>query len=307
MEKLSIIVCSYNPKEIFFERCLTAITVASRSYLPTEVIIVDNNSTPGLSLQPYVQSFLALNDNARIVVETKQGLTPARLRGIRESSGDILVFIDDDNIIENDFLLRGVGIATSHPHIGSWSGSVSLEFEQEPGEWTKPYWGMLVNREISENRWSNLPHLSETMPCGAGLFIRKEVADHYFQLHATGKRNIQLDRSGNSLFSGGDNDLAACACDIGLGMGVFGEIRVRHYIPSYRTQKKYLLELTEGIAASSVVFHSLRGQIPPPITIKKRIANTLRLILKPKLPRQFFAAALRGEKKGRRMLNSDPL
>ena len=294
---LSIIICTYNPDENIFSKCLDAIKKASFEHIPHEILIVDNNSANKFGEQEYFKTFCN-KCNARLINENEQGLTPARLRGIREATGDILVFIDDDNFIAPDFFKQGIKIGTDYEHIGSWSGRVTLEFEKEAEAWTKTYWGLLVNREIEKDYWSNLPHLPDTMPCGAGLFVRKQVADFYLQLHETGKRNIQLDRNGSSLFSGGDNDLAACACDIGMGVGVFHKLELTHYIPSFRTEKKYLLKLAEGIAASTVVFHFFRGEMPSKQNLKNTLANSIRLLIKEKKAAQFYKAVLKGEKAG---------
>jgi glycosyltransferase involved in cell wall biosynthesis len=192
--ELSIIICTYNPDAAIFSRCLESITGAIDQFKILEVIIIDNNSSFDLRAETYVQSFLSRHPNARIVSEKKQGLTPARLRGIKEASGDVLLYIDDDNFILPDFFEKGIEIATQNTHIGAWSGQVILEFEKQPEQWTHQYWGLLVYRKFGEDRWSNLPLLADTMPCGAGLFIRKIVADHYYRLHETGKRTGMASR-----------------------------------------------------------------------------------------------------------------
>jgi glycosyltransferase involved in cell wall biosynthesis len=299
---LSVIICTFNPPEFIFDKCLTAISEAAHNCRPFEIIIVDNNSTSPVANQDYVKEFLSRHDNARVVVEKTQGLTPARLRGIKESTGDILVFIDDDNWIYPDFFNQGLGVADRFPHVGAWSGQVKLRFEKEPEEWTRKYWGLLVHREFDSDKWSNFPHLPETMPCGAGLFVRKSVADHYCHLHHSGKRNIQLDRSGNSLFSGGDNDLAACACDIGLGVGLFPELILEHYIPQNRTTFNYLVKLAEGIYASAVVFKSFRGEYPVKNSLSREIVHLLRMVNNDKTSRAFLKAVRRGERKGMQLL-----
>ncbi len=300
---LSIIICTYNPDENIFKRCLDAIKKASVEYRPHEILIVDNNSANKFSEQEYCREFCNGCD-ARMINEKEQGLTSARLKGIREATGDILVFIDDDNLIAADFFKQGMKVAAEYQHIGSWSGRVTLEFEKEPEAWTRPYHGLLVKREIEKNYWSNMPHLPETMPCGAGLFVRKQVADYYVQLHETGKRNIKLDRNGDSLFSGGDNDLAACACDIGMGVGVFHQVELIHYIPAFRTEKEYLLKLAEGIAASTIVFHAFRGEMPEKQNFKNSMANSIRMLIKKKIAAQFFKAVLAGKKAGLKILKN---
>lgn len=296
--QLSVIVCTYNPNEQIFSRCLKSVSEAAKLHSPAEIIIVDNNSYNPLQNISYIQDFLSTNTNAKLVREEKQGLTPARMRGIVESESDIIVFIDDDNFIKEDFFLKGVQIAAANSHIGAWSGQVRLYFEKEPEAWIKKYWGLLVYREFNADMWSNFPHLPETMPCGAGLFVRRKVAEYYQNLHENGHRDIQMDRTGNSLFSGGDNDLAACACDIGMGVGLFHELMLDHYIPKTRLKKEYLLNLAQGIAASSIVFRSFRNDFPIKKTLKNRIANFLRLLLKNGTDRQFYKAVLKGENEG---------
>lgn len=299
---LSVIVCTYNPKDTVLNTCLEHIKVAAAHCQEIEVIIVDNNSDIPVSSREYMANYL--NDPFRVVVEKKQGLTPARLKGIQESGSDLLVFVDDDNFIREDFLVKGLKIAEKNLHIGSYSGQVKMTFESEPPAWTKPYWGMLVYREFEKDVWSNLPHLTTTMPCGAGLFVRKPVADYYFGLHEQGKRPIQLDRKGGSLFSGGDNDLAACACDLGMGVGLFHELVLEHYIPESRLNKEYLVALAKGIATSSVVFRSFRNEYPVELSPKTKFANLVRMATMDSVARVFYKAELDGEKEGREILRN---
>lgn len=299
----SVVVCTYNPVSSIFSKCLESIVQAARINPPTEIIIVDNNSNNNFFNEDYFIEFMH-QPNTSLVKEEKQGLTPARLKGIDVSSGEIIIFIDDDNFIAPNFFLEGINIASQYPFIGAWSGQVELIFEEKPEDWTKKYWGLLVHREFSTNRWSNLPHNDYTMPCGAGLFIRRSVGNAYKSLHTEGKRLIQLDRSASSLLSGGDNDLAACACDIGMGVGLFNNISLKHYIPRNRLSIEYLLKLTTGITASALIFRSFRGETPTPKTWKNKLANVLRLALMKPIERKFFIAFLKGEEIGVNLLKS---
>ena len=128
------------------------------------------------------------------------------------------------------------------------------------------------------------------------------MADYYHKLHEEGKRAIQLDRTGNSLFSGGDNDLAACACDLGMGVGLFHELVLDHYIPSFRLTEKYLAALSQGIATSSIIFKSLRNEQPIAMSLKTRMANMVRLAIMTPMARTMYRAGLEGEEQGRRMV-----
>lgn len=297
--RLSIVICTFNPDESIISRCLDAVYVASKWCEPLEIVVVDNNSTEHIANKHYISDFQKKINCVRIVREEKQGLTPARLKGIEETTGDLIVFIDDDNFIHSDFLLNAAKNSDEFPFIGAFSGQVILQFEENPPAWTRKYWGLLVYREFSGNLWSNMPNLSNTMPYGAGLIVRRDVANFYYHLHKAGKRNIQLDRTASSLFSAGDNDLAACACDIGLGVGIFDSLKLDHFITKERISEKYLVKLAEGIAQSSVIFRSFRGEVPNNLRFKTKMANKIRLLLKTRIDRAIYRAVLRGEKLGK--------
>jgi glycosyltransferase involved in cell wall biosynthesis len=263
-----------------------------------DIVVVDNRSD-----QPVAGRFdFAWHPRARIVREEKLGLTPARLRGIREAEGALLVFVDDDNVLDPDFLETAVRIAAERPFLGSWSGQCRPGFETPPAEWTRRYWGNLVIREFDKDVWSNLPRLPDTMPCGAGLCVRHEVARAYLQLHEDGKRAFQFDRTGKSLLSGGDNDLAACACDIGLGVGLVPALKLTHLIPPERLTADYLTRLAEGIYFSAVVLAKLREQRAELLSYRVRPREYLRAVLTPSPHRAIQKAALRGRREGLRFV-----
>jgi hypothetical protein len=255
-----------------------------------DLLIVDNLSDRSVSSA----NDLSWHQNARAVWEPILGLTPARLRGIRESRADLLVFVDDDNVLATDYLERAVALAEEYPCLGAWSGQCLPEFDVAPPEWTRRYWGTLCIREFGKDVWSNLPLLPETMPCGAGLCVRRQVAMRYLELHDGGARSMILDRVGTSLLSGGDNDLAACACDLNLGVGLFCALKLIHLMPPERLTEDYLCRLVEGIEYSGAILRAQRGS---PVSARGLIGKTADLmrVLRRRGPhRKIQRAAFRG-------------
>ncbi len=287
---LSVIICTHNPRPEYFRRCLTALERQTLSRQNWELILIDNASAPDRAPKPDLSWHL----QQRIVKEDKLGLTPARLRGIHEAKGDVLVFVDDDNVLDADYLEQVARIAQSMPFLGSWSGQCRPEFEKEPEAWTRRYWGNLSIREFDRDVWSNLPRLGETMPYGAGLCVRRDVAQYYVHLHQSGRRSFQFDRTGESLISGGDNDLAACACEVGMSVGLMHALKLIHLIPADRLTEEYLARLAEGIHFSGVLLDYQWGRALAPRGFAGRVADFLRLLRLRQPHRRIVAAANRG-------------
>jgi glycosyltransferase involved in cell wall biosynthesis len=236
------------------------------------------------------------------VREDTLGLTPARLRGIAEATGEVLVFVDDDNVLEPDYLETALQIARDRPFLGSWSGQCVPRFETPPPAWTERYWGALCIRRFDHEVWSNLPRLADTMPAGAGLCIRRSVGERYLELHHSGARRFQFDRTGSSLVSGGDNDLAACACELGLGVGLIPWLRLMHLIPPQRLTADYLERLIEGIQFSSTLLDAQWGLPSAARGRLGRLADRLRAIRLQGPHRRILRAAYRGRDRAIQLL-----
>lgn len=301
--EISVITCSHNPRPDYLELVLDALRKQTLAKSGWEYLLIDNSSQ--VPIEARVD--LSWHSNARHIREEKLGLTHARLRGIREAAGDLLVFVDDDNVLDSDYLEQVVGVAGDWPRLGAWGGQIRPGFESEPPDWTRQYWSRLVIREFDSDRWSNQPLVEDTMPCGAGMCVRKAVADHYFELHASGKRKIVIDRVGNSLISGGDTDLAMCACDVGLGVGLFTSLKLIHLISSTRLTEDYLVRLVEGLAYSSIVlksFRSTHGNLAGR-KLSTSLADFVRLMVRDRRDRRFFRAVKSGEAKAVRFLHNE--
>lgn len=297
---VSVITCTHNPREDYLRRAVAALEGQTLRRGLWEYVVIDNASAVPLEKR----LDLSWHENARCVREEKLGLTHARLRGIRESKADILIFVDDDNILDPDYLEVARRVSEEWKILGAWGGQVRPIFEETPPEWTRPYWSRLVIREFEQDRWSNLPMQHETMPSGAGLCVRRQVALLYAGLHEKGGRRIILDRAGNSTVSGGDTDLASCALDLNLGMGLFAALKLSHLIPPGRLEEDYLVRLVEGLAYSGVLLRNFRAgdETPPRQSWTSKAADLLRMIRMNRRQRRFFIAVRNGELNARRRI-----
>lgn len=256
--KLSLILCTYNPRIQYLTRIFDALNSQSLSIETWELLLIDNGSDNEV-LSNYSFDW---HPNYKYIHEEKLGLTQARIRGIKESNSDLLVFVDDDNELYPDYLENAQKISQEYPFLGAWGGQCIPEFEDQPPEWTKPYWIGLAIREFNEDKWSNLVNQYETTPCGAGMCIRRNVAEYYIKLVKNDPIRITMDREGNKLISYGDSDMAFTACDMGYGIGLFTGLKLKHLMPKERFREEYLLKLVEACSYSQVIVESYRGKIP---------------------------------------------
>ena len=301
--EISVITCAHNPRPDYLGRVIEALKSQTLEKDRWQYLLIDNASRESLARA----IDLSWHPQAQHLREEKLGLTHARLRGMRESTGEILVFVDDDNVLDADYLEQVDKVADKWPLLGAWAGQTRPGFERPPPDWTREYWERLVIREFDQDRWSNQPADDRAMPCGAGMCVRRRVADHYAHLHATGRRKIVLDRAGASLVSGGDSDLAICACDLGLGIGLFTSLRLTHLIPAARLTEDYLVSLVEGLACSSVLLGSFRSNNggPPLPKLSTAAADVVRLLIRNRRERRFFRAVRSGERKALELLNNN--
>jgi len=255
---ISVIICTHNPRSDYLNRVLESLKSQILSKDMWELLLVDNASEKVLSSE----IDLDWHPQGHHIREDQLGLTSARLRGIQESQAETLVFVDDDNVLEIDYLANVLQISKDYSFLGAWGGQTIPEFEETPPEWTKPFWISLAIREFNEDHWSNLVNQYQTTPCGAGMCIRKFIAEKYAELVKHDSRRKGMDRKGEKLTSYGDSDMAFTACDMGLGIGRFAKLKLTHLMPPERLQEEYLLRLIESSTYSGVIVESYRGKLP---------------------------------------------
>ena len=289
----SIVICSHNPRLVYLERVLQALRFQTLSLELWEIILIDNASDTKVCLEIDI----SWHPNSIYLREDELGLTSARLRGIQEAKSDLLIFVDDDNVLNFNYLERAIQIGKNFPQLGVWGGQIFPKFDKSPPEWTKPYWHMLALYKFSEDCWSNILYAG-TNPCGAGMCVRRIVADKYMHLVQNDSNRKRMDRKGNSLMSCGDTDLAFTACDVGLGMGKFVSLLLTHLIPEERLKEEYLLNLAQANGYSSTILRSFRDKLfysSKKIPLRKKLYQYYCYRRKPSRERKFHKAYSFGE------------
>lgn len=249
---LSVIICTHNPRMDYLERVLGALQKQSLPLECWELLVIDNKSEEPLS----GRVDLSWHPSGRIIREDEVGLTHARLRAMRESGAELLLFLDDDNVVFEDYLEQGLKVSTQWPILGVWGGRWIAEYEKGmPAGWTFDPW----STHFEKDNWSN-NYDREVAPYGGGMFVRKIVAESYMAGCKLNSIKNLLDRTGGNLASYGDYDIAFTACDMGLGIGRFIDLKITHLIPASRTTPEYCRKIREDSVFSEILFRFSRGE-----------------------------------------------
>jgi glycosyltransferase involved in cell wall biosynthesis len=262
---LSVAICTHNPRADYLAKTLEGLRTQTLPCDKWELLVVDNASSPPL------EPDLSWHSNGRLVREGTPGLTPARTCAIRSTHADLIVFVDDDNVLAPDYLSLCLELDAKWPQLGTWGGQTLGEFESTPPEWTRPYWRWIAVRDFERDFWSNVPHEAASLPYGAGMCVRRRVAEAYLEMLAKNPLRQALDRTGSGLLGGGDADLSFTACDMGLGNGIFAALKLTHLISSRRMTEEYLINLVESMTYSKTILFHFRGISPAPSSRSQRL------------------------------------
>lgn len=250
MTSLLVILCTHNPRPDFLAATLDALRRQSLSPETWDFLVVDNASPTPVE----AKLDLAWHPRARIVQEPALGPARARHRALteaRDTGADLILFVDDDNVLAPDYLIRGLEVALAWPQLGAWGGQLLPRFESPPAPWMERYFNLLAVMPLATDRWTNHFSSYDAIPPTAGCFVRAVVWRRYLELVEQEPLHLTLSR-------GEDMDLALSAIDLGLGVGRMRDLRLEHLISAARLTPAYLENLVEGTVFGTDLLEYIR-------------------------------------------------
>ena len=243
--ELEVVICTYdNPAQL--DVTLAALARQEATDATWSVLVVDNNSGPETARVVGVHQSMNRIPGLRRVVETTQGLTPARARGIHETSARWIALVDDDCELAPEWIGRAVEFLRARPDVAGFGGRVV------------PTYGAGRPRVLDRRGWAFAEQdhgdaVSEVQSLvGAGMVIRRDA------LVACGWIDEQFleDRIGRRLVSGGDVEIALRLALVSP-LAYVPACALRHHIPPNRTGMGYLTRLVHGLGVSAALAHAL--------------------------------------------------
>jgi GT2 family glycosyltransferase len=167
-------------------------------------------------------------------MEPKPGLSNARNRAVTEAKGELLLWTDDDVLVDPDWLTEYATAARAWPQAGYFGGQILPWFEVKPPRWVLRHmdrvgycWAVLV-RDAAVRPMRPGEHA-----IGANMAFRTALLREF-------PFDPSLGRMKNSLIHGEDTDVQAALRQAGhLGIWV-GTARVEHFVPASRMRLDYV-------------------------------------------------------------------
>jgi len=251
---VSVIICTYNRASKLRKTLQGFGQMAVPSGLQWELLIIDNNSTD--DTKPVCAEFTSRLP-IRYIFEPRQGKSYALNLGVNNSQGDLLIFTDDDVMVEPQFITNYLDATQRHPGATFFGGKVLPSWEAPPPRWVIENLGRLhinvhVDRGDRECSITDLMKPGE-MPflVGANLAIRKTAFEHGLAFsHEIGPMGADIYVSGN--LRGEEIEVEKKLLRAGH-IGIYLPTAIVHHAhPMYRQTEKYLRLWYSGAGATAV-------------------------------------------------------
>lgn len=243
----SIVICAYNSDPRLLGRCLEAIHNLNKVGMLVETILVDNNSTIPLLTMPFIQSYLNKIEHMKVILVKEQGHTFARIGGVKEATGKHIVFFDDDNEPEADYLTELDRLCKTYNHVTAWGpGNIWVDFVDGIDSSLEEY-GRSVFQERHEEHisYSNIRTWQSCYPFGTGMAVQAAFLKAYVKLQEEGYFTLP-GRKGALLSCGEDVQIVLYCLREGGAAGVAPGLKLKHIIPAKRANVGYIKRLLYG-------------------------------------------------------------
>lgn len=261
MVKLSIIIATYNRAQNL-ARTLHSLTCQTLASTLFEIVVVNNNSQD--DTETVCTKFANDNPqlNFKMVTEPEQGLSHARNAGIKNSIGEYIAIIDDDEEVNSEFAKSYYDFFEKYTEAAAAGGQIIPLYEYEPPRWLTKYTERPISgtlrmgskiKEMGKNRF----------PGGGNMGIRRSMVEKY------GAFNPELGRTGKSLLAGEEKDLFKRLRDGGEKIFYIPGAIIYHIIPKEKFSDAYFDRLTKMSGVSERVRTMNEGEK----SYKKRLVS----------------------------------
>lgn len=238
---LSVIICTYN-REVYIRGLLESLTVQDFDETDFEIVFVNNNSTDNTEVVCNIFKSKYPQINFNYFVEKKQGLSHARNKGIIESKGEIIIFIDDDALACKNYLKVISEFFRAKPDVIAAGGKILPKYESQRPKWMTIFLEPVMSVINLGNKIKSFP--KNKFPIGANMYFRKLI------FNEVGFFNTNLGRTGKKMLGGEEKDIFNKIRSKGYDIFYIPDSYIYHIIPDSRLTEGFIKKQAYGIGFS---------------------------------------------------------
>ena len=232
---ISVVVCTFNRKDMIVN-CIQSLL--RQGYEKKEIIVVDDASTDGT-----YEILKAYNSIRVIRHDTEKGSSHSKNEGVKEASGKIIAFTDDDCIVSENWLEE-----ISHAIRGcDMVGGPVRPLLNGP---VPPWWddGLFWVIGVSPKLSIRIQHQnSPNYPFGSNMAIRKDILEKMQGF------NEKLSRFNGGLLGTEDVELCDKMSKLGHTIKLNSRMVVYHSVPRHRLTFRYVLRRARAEGVSNFI------------------------------------------------------
>ncbi|MDB2687282.1 glycosyltransferase [Mariniblastus sp.] len=249
IKSVDIAICTWNRAGLL-QRTLESFSKLSvPDGVRLSVVVVDNRSTDETQsvIDAFATSDFGKANRVVSATEDQQGHTFARNRAIQVCEGDLVVWTDDDVLVDSDWIESYVDAAGQQPSVSFWGGRIEPAFLKSKPKWIDDNWEALSGCFAARDLGNEPVELSaDRLPYGANFAVRGDVQ----------RANLfdpELGRRADLVLGEDELDLMRRLLHAGhRGQWVPGAV-VSHLIPPERATTKYVYEYFIGQGSNLIL------------------------------------------------------
>jgi glycosyltransferase involved in cell wall biosynthesis len=241
---LSIAICTYN-RATYLRDTIAELAKQHADRGQVEILVVNNNSSDQTNEVLYEAISTHPGLTLQVVQESQQGLSHARNRALQESTGQFVLFIDDDVFLPDNFVESWVGFLKQQRTIAAAGGPIDVHFDDGQPAW----FPMLLRQMLGYHRpfRSNHAYPKNMYPHGGNMAVNREKA-----LEINGF-DTRLGRTGKNLAAGEEKDFFKRLMKVHPAVYYNAGASLRHRVGKDRMTKAYIQKQAIGIGMSDRV------------------------------------------------------
>jgi len=238
---ISIIICTYN-REKYIYNILQSLAQNDLSTDLYEILLINNNCTDRTEEKCKLFQQDHPHVAFRYFVELQQGLSYARNRGITEANGDILIYVDDDALVNKKYIRTYYELFLKEKNVFAAGGPIIPKYETEPPKWMSFFTKELLTGYLYQG--NKIGKFKRRYPGGGNAAYRKIVFEK------TGYFNVDLGRKGGNLVGAEEKDIFDKMSAMGMEFYYHPKAILYHIIPKEKLTNDYFNRLTLSIGQS---------------------------------------------------------